>query len=139
MFPAGIIAPLSNQRIIINESALAQRNEALAKVEKLKKELKKKAKGARGAQTKLKEAREVKKEILELTRQATTGSLHKSADLSTLGRINGELKKEILTIYFYLLKTSQSAHLLQEVFIGIPKFTKLVNIELTANLLDVLR
>lgn len=108
-------------------------------MEKLKKELKKKAKGARGAQTKLNEAREVKKEILELTRQATTGSLHKSADLSTLARINGELKKEILTIYFYLLKTSHSTHLLQEVFIGIPKFTKLVNIELTANVLDVLR
>ena len=30
--PVGVIASLSNQRIIINETALSQRNEALAKV-----------------------------------------------------------------------------------------------------------
>ena len=37
------------------------------------------------------------------------------------------------------MKASHSSHLLKEVFQGIPKFTKLVNIDLTANILDVLR
>ena len=69
----------------------------------------------------------------------TGGTNEGSLDLNILARLNKDIQKQILTIYFYLLRSDGTTHLLQPVFQGIPKFAKLVNIELAENIIDVIR
>ena len=70
---------------------------------------------------KLKEYKEIKMEMLSEVKQADAIGV----DLGKSGKYNNEIIKEILAIYFSILKgqESKSSCLLKSVFLGIPQFT----------------
>lgn len=60
-------------------------------------------------------------------------------DLGSASKINNLIIKEILGIYFDVLKNKSDSTLLKSVFLGLPQFTKYVNIEIVWDLINVLR
>jgi len=90
---------------------------------------------------KLKEYKELKQEMLAEVGQADALGV----DVGKSGKHNNEIIKEILNIYFSILKASESADkkksspLLKSVFLGIPQFTQFINIEIVWDLINVLR
>jgi len=69
-------------------------------------------------------------------------------DLTKSSSFNNEIIKEILQIYFSILKGQSgagmnvgtgSSPLLKSVFLGIPQFTQFINIEIVWDLINVLR
>ena len=61
------------------------------------------------------------------------------ADLAKVSTVNNAIIKETLAIYFEILKKQDSSPLLRSVFLGIPQFTKYINIEIVFDLLSVMR
>jgi hypothetical protein len=47
--------------------------------------------------------------------------------------------KEVLGIYFEVLKNKSESPLLKSVFLGLPQFTQYVNVEIVWDLINVLR
>lgn len=91
---------------------------------------------------KLKEYKEIKQEMLNEVSQADAIGI----DLSKSSKYNNEVIKEILAIYFSILKGQMSdtnqnrqSPLMKSVFLGIPQFTKYVNVEIVWDLINVLR
>ena len=93
---------------------------------------------------KLKEYKEIKQEMLAEVKQADAIGV----DLTKASSSNNEIIKEILQIYFSILKGQSSASmnagtgsspLLKSVFLGIPQFTQFINIEIVWDLINVLR
>lgn len=60
-------------------------------------------------------------------------------DLGQSTKLNNLLIKEILAIYFDILKNKNNSPLLKGVFLGLPQFTSYVNIEIIWDLINVLR
>lgn len=60
-------------------------------------------------------------------------------DLGKSGKLNNLIIKEILSIYFDILKNKTNSPLLKGVFLGLPQFTSFVNIEIVWDLINVLR
>ena len=87
---------------------------------------------------KLKEYKEIKKEMLNEVHQADAIGV----DLSKSSNFNNNIIKEILAIYFSVLKGTQkvqSSPLLKSVFLGIPQFTQFINLEIVFDIINVLR
>jgi hypothetical protein len=60
-------------------------------------------------------------------------------DLGQSTKLNNLIIKEILAIYFDILKNKSASPLLKGVFLGLPQFTSFVNIEIVWDLINVLR
>ena len=84
---------------------------------------------------KLKEYKEIKLEMLNEVKQADAIGV----DLTKSSQYNNEIIKEILAVYFSILKGNTSSPLLASVFLGIPQFTQFINIEIVFDLINVLR
>ena len=86
----------------------------------------------------LKKYKEIKQELLSEVQQADAIGI----DLNKSGQYNNSIIKEILAIYFSILKGPNSQHsspLLKSVFLGIPQFTQFINMEIVWDLVNVLR
>ena len=81
----------------------------------------------------------MKQEMLSEVKQADAIGV----DLQKSGGYNNEIIKEILSIYFQILKAASSGKglspLLRSVFLGIPQFVQFINIEIVWDLINVLR
>ena len=91
---------------------------------------------------KLKEYKELKQEMLAEVKQADAIGLN----LGKSGDYNNQIIKEVLTIYFSILKgqsgsslSEGSSPLLKSVFLGIPQFTQFINVEIVWDLINVMR
>lgn len=93
---------------------------------------------------KLKDYKEMKQELLAEVKQADAVGV----DLGKAGTYNNDIIKEILSIYFSVLKgggggaskqINRSSPLLKSVFLGIPQFTQFINLEIVFDLVNVLR
>ena len=60
-------------------------------------------------------------------------------DVGRSSKLNNLIIKEILSIYFDILKNKNNSPLLKGVFLGLPSFTSFVNIEIVWDLINVLR
>lgn len=60
-------------------------------------------------------------------------------DLGKSSKMNNDIIKEILAIYFDILKNKSNSPLLKGVFLGLPSFTSFVNVEIIWDLINVLR
>jgi hypothetical protein len=60
-------------------------------------------------------------------------------DLGQSSKYNNHLIKEVLAIYFDVLKNKSESPLLKSVFLGLPSFTQYVNVEIVWDLINVLR
>jgi hypothetical protein len=60
-------------------------------------------------------------------------------DLGHTTKYNNHIIKEVLGIYFDVLKNKSESFLLKSVFLGIPQFTQYVNVEIVWDLINVLR
>lgn len=60
-------------------------------------------------------------------------------DLGKSSQMNNNIIKEILAIYFDILKNKSNSPLLKGVFLGLPSFTQYVNVEIVWDLINVLR
>ena len=60
-------------------------------------------------------------------------------DLGQTSKHNNHLIKEVLAIYFDVLKNKSESPLLKSVFLGLPSFTQYVNVEIVWDLINVLR
>lgn len=60
-------------------------------------------------------------------------------DLASASKINNEIIKEVLNIYFNVLKHQNDSPLLKSVFLGLPQFTQYVNLEIVFDLIHVMR
>lgn len=60
-------------------------------------------------------------------------------DLGQSSKFNNHMIKEILAIYFDVLKNKSESPLLKSVFLGLPQFTQYVNVEIVWDLINVLR
>eukprot|EP00351_Strombidinopsis_sp_SopsisLIS2011_P000592 CAMPEP_0116875406 /NCGR_PEP_ID=MMETSP0463-20121206/7346_1 /TAXON_ID=181622 /ORGANISM="Strombidinopsis sp, Strain SopsisLIS2011" /LENGTH=102 /DNA_ID=CAMNT_0004520975 /DNA_START=961 /DNA_END=1269 /DNA_ORIENTATION=+ len=60
-------------------------------------------------------------------------------DLENASKINNEIIKEVLNIYFNVLKHQNDSPLLKSVFLGLPQFTQYVNLEIVFDLIHVMR
>lgn len=83
----------------------------------------------------MKEYKEIKLEMLNEVKQADAIGV----DLTKSSQYNNEIIKEILAVYFSILKGNTSSPLLASVFLGIPQFTQFINIEIVFDLINVLR
>jgi len=84
---------------------------------------------------KLHDYKELKQQLLSELKE--TDAL--GADLAKVSTVNNAIIKETLAIYFEILKKQDSSPLLRSVFLGIPQFTKYINIEIVFDLLSVMR
>jgi len=60
-------------------------------------------------------------------------------DLGNVAKLNNEIIKESIAIYFAVLKRTQTSPLLRSVFLGLPQFTKYCNVEIVWDLISVMR
>lgn len=60
-------------------------------------------------------------------------------DLGSTTKFNNLIIKEILGIYFDILKNKSQSPLLKSVFLGLPQFTSYINVEIVWDLINVLR
>lgn len=60
-------------------------------------------------------------------------------DLTKVSKTNNEIIKETLAIYFDIIKNKTQSPLLRSVFLGLPQFTKYVNVEIVWDLITVMR
>lgn len=60
-------------------------------------------------------------------------------DLGSSSKFNNLIIKEVLAIYFDILKNKSESPLLKSVFLGLPSFTQYVNVEIVWDLINVLR
>ena len=60
-------------------------------------------------------------------------------DLGHASKYNNQIIKEVLGIYFDVLKNKSESPLLKSVFLGLPQFTQYVNVEIVWDLINVLR
>ena len=60
-------------------------------------------------------------------------------DLGQSSKYNNLIIKEVLSIYFDVLKNKSKSPLLKSVFLGLPQFTQYVNVEIVWDLINVLR
>lgn len=60
-------------------------------------------------------------------------------DLGSSSKFNNLIIKEVLGIYFDVLKNKSESPLLKSVFLGLPQFTQYVNVEIVWDLINVLR
>lgn len=60
-------------------------------------------------------------------------------DLGSSSKFNNLIIKEVLAIYFDVLKNKSESPLMKSVFLGLPSFTQYVNVEIVWDLINVLR
>ena len=60
-------------------------------------------------------------------------------DLGSSSKFNNLIIKQVLEIYFDILKNKSESPLLKSVFLGLPSFTQYVNIEIVWDLINVVR
>lgn len=61
------------------------------------------------------------------------------ANLGQTSKTNNLIIKEILAIYFDIIKNKNSSPLMKAVFLGLPQFTSFINMEIIWDLINVLR
>ena len=79
--------------------------------------------------------RDVKKQLIKELKESDAIGL----DLGQTSKYNNMLIKEVLAIYFDVLKNKSESPLLRSVFLGLPSFTQYVNVEIVWDLINVLR
>lgn len=79
--------------------------------------------------------REMKQQLL--TEMRESGAV--GQDLGSTSKMNNQIIKEVLAIYFEVLKNKSESPLLKSVFLGLPSFTQYVNVEIVWDLISVLR
>ncbi len=84
---------------------------------------------------KFNEYKEMKQDLLKEMKEVDALGL----DVGSTSKINNAIIKEILAIYFTILKNKNDSPLLKSVFLGIPQFTQYLNIEIVWDLINVLR
>jgi len=104
-------------------------NETTDKIEDLKTKIKKmKKKG------KFQEAKSVNRDLLHELQEGNAIGI----DLGKSTRLNEEIIKELLGIYFDFLKNRPTSPLLKEVFISLPSFSTHVNVTIVWDLVNCL-
>jgi activator of 2-hydroxyglutaryl-CoA dehydratase len=78
--------------------------------------------------------KEIKQELLREMKEADAVGV----DLGKSSKTNSLIIKEIIGIYFDILKNKNSSPLLKSVFLGLPQFTQYINIELVWDLIAVM-
>ena len=79
--------------------------------------------------------REMKQQLIKELKESDAIGL----DLGQTSKHNNYLIKEVLAIYFDVLKNKSESPLLKSVFLGLPSFTQYVNVEIVWDLINVLR
>jgi hypothetical protein len=84
---------------------------------------------------KLTDYKEMKLDLIKEMKESDALGL----DLGQSSKLNNLIIKEILAIYFDILKNKSDSPLLKGVFLGLPQFTTYVNIEIVWDLINVMR
>lgn len=130
LFEPNIIEAMTLHKIIVNEQAVLDVNEHSTKMENLKKEIKiLKKKG------KFKEAKDQNRQLLREMNETNASGV----DLGRSTKLNEEIIKCCLEVYFNFLKNRPTSPLLRDIFIGLPSFCTHVNIEIVYDLVTNLR
>ncbi len=79
--------------------------------------------------------RQMKQQLIKELKEADAIGL----DLGQTSKYNNLLIKEVLAIYFDVLKNKSESPLLKSVFLGLPQFTQYINVEIVWDLISVLR
>ena len=121
---------LVTHKIIVDEAKARIIDESSRKVVQLKEQLEKlRKKGKFG------DYREMKSTLLKELRESDALGV----DLGQSSKYNNLIIKEVLSIYFDVLKNKSKSPLLKSVFLGLPQFTQYVNVEIVWDLINVLR
>jgi activator of 2-hydroxyglutaryl-CoA dehydratase len=121
---------LVSHRIIVDEAKAKIIDESTRKVEKLKEQLDKLRKKG-----KYRDYREMKQQLIRELKESDALGL----DLGQSSKYNNAIIKEVLAVYFDVLKNKSESPLLKSVFLGLPQFTQYVNVEIVWDLINVLR
>jgi len=78
--------------------------------------------------------KEMKQELLREMKEADANGV----DLGKSSKTNSLIIKEVIGIYFDILKNRNDSSLLKSVFLGMPQFTQYINIELVWDLITVI-
>lgn len=84
---------------------------------------------------KFKEYKEMRDQLVTELRETDAIGI----DLTKVSKTNNAIIKETLAIYFEILKHKSGSPLLRSVFLGLPQFTKYVNVEIVWDLIGVMR
>eukprot|EP00347_Sterkiella_histriomuscorum_P017847 403347746 len=127
---ANLLDCLVTHKIIIDEAKAKVIDENTRKLTQLKQQMDKLRKKG-----KFNEYKDLKMELLKEMKETDALGI----DLGSTSKINNAIIKEILGIYFGVLKDKNDSPLLKGVFLGLPQFTQYVNIEIVWDLINVLR
>ncbi|CDW76954.1 UNKNOWN [Stylonychia lemnae] len=125
-----LLDSLVTHKIIVDEQKAKVIDEATRKLTDLKQQMDKLRKKG-----KFTEYKEMKAELMKEMKETDALGL----DLGSTSKVNNLIIKEILAIYFGILKNKSDSPLLKGVFLGLPQFTQYVNIEIVWDLISVLR
>lgn len=121
---------LVTHQIIVDESKARMVDASQKKLEQMKAQMEKLRKKGKFAMY-----REMKQQLL--TEMRESGAV--GQDLGSTSKMNNQIIKEVLAIYFEVLKNKSESPLLKSVFLGLPSFTQYVNVEIVWDLISVLR
>ena len=121
---------LVTHKIIVDEEKAKIIDESSKKTEQLKEQMEKMRKKG-----KYSDYREMKQQLLKELKESDAIGI----DLGTTSKYNNLIIKEVLAIYFDILKNKSESPLLKSVFLGLPSFTQFVNVEIVWDLINVLR
>ncbi len=121
---------LVTHKIIVDEEKAKMIDQSSKKAEQLKQQLDKLRKKG-----KFQDYRQMKTQLIKELKEADAIGL----DLGSTSKYNNQIIKEVLGIYFDVLKNKSESPLLKSVFLGLPQFTQYVNVEIVWDLINVLR
>lgn len=117
-------------KIIVDEEKAKSIDASSKKVEQLRQQMEKLRKKG-----KFSDYREMKQQLLKEMKESDAIGI----DLGSSSKYNNLIIKEVLAIYFDILKNKSESPLLKSVFLGLPSFTQYVNVEIVWDLINVLR
>jgi len=121
---------LVTHKIIVDEEKAKSIDASSKKVEQLRQQMEKLRKKG-----KFSDYREMKQQLLKEMKESDAIGI----DLGSSSKYNNLIIKEVLAIYFDILKNKSESPLLKSVFLGLPSFTQYVNVEIVWDLINVLR
>jgi len=127
---ANLLDCLVTHKIIVDEAKAKVVDESSRKLTELKQQMDKLRKKG-----KFNEYKEMKQELLRELKEVDAMGV----DVNQTSKLNNLIIKEILGIYFIILKSKNDSPLLKGVFLGLPQFTQYVNVEIVWDLINVLR
>ena len=115
--------------IIVDEGQVKAVQDSSHKVEQLRQQLTKMRKKG-----KMQDFKETKDQLMKELRETDAIGV----DLGVTAKVNGAIIKQVLGIYFDILKGNPNSPLMRGVFLGLPQFLQYINVELVWDLIGVL-